>query len=52
MIRIAILDDEEIYLNEIQELVDSYIKSNHIIGAVDLFQRADLLLYDLQELPV
>ena len=49
MIRIAILDDEEIYLNEIQELVDSYIKSNHILGSVNLFQRADLLLYDLQD---
>lgn len=48
-LKIAIVDDELMFLDYIQQIVHSYFASKKIVATIDVFQSHELLLYELDE---
>lgn len=49
VLKIAIVDDEPMFLNDIQHLAHTYFAERKVITTIDIFQSHRLLLYELGE---
>lgn len=49
MVKIAVLDDEPIFLERISKKIDSIYKKNHIKAAVDCYNNGKVLLDEVND---
>ena len=49
MIRIAICDDESTHVKKLYQMVNKYLKRNHLNANITSYSQSEMLLYDIQD---